>query len=124
MAMGLLDILSQYQQQPNRPPPQVFDDFDLVAREAPAEELEYGLEEVFNSDDTPPAEELIGQLYEHSDDDTRAELLNEIRRHSSINFHVSAPSNRRIRTEATSDGSKLQRFTPCLAPGSGGSGSQ
>lgn len=76
--MGLLDVLSQYQRQPNRPPPQVMDDFDLVAREAPAEELEYGLEEAFNDDETPPAEEMIGQLYERSDDDTRAGLLNEI----------------------------------------------
>jgi|SRR5687767_6595258 len=76
--MGLLDVLSQYQQQPNRPPPQVIDDFDLVAREAQPEDIEIGLEEAFNSDDTPPAEEMIGQLYEKSDDDTRAGLLNEI----------------------------------------------
>jgi len=78
MAMGLLDVLSQYQQQPNRPPPQVFEDFDQVAREAKPEDLEYGLEEAFNDDETPPAEEMIGQLYERSDDDTRAGLLNEI----------------------------------------------
>ncbi len=76
--MGLLDVLSQYQQQPNRPPPHVQDDFDLVAREAQPEDIELGLEEAFNSDDTPPAEEMIGQLYEKSDDDTRAGLLNEI----------------------------------------------
>jgi len=76
--MGLLDVLSQYQQQANRPPPHVFDDFDQVAREAQPEDIEYGLEEAFNSDDTPPADEMIGQLYEKSDDDTRAGLLNEI----------------------------------------------
>ncbi len=76
--MGLLDVLSQYRQQPNRPPPHVLDDFDQVAREAEPADLEYGLEEAFNSDDTPPAEEMIGQLYERSDDDTRAGLLNEI----------------------------------------------
>ena len=75
--MGLLDVLSQYKQ-PNRPPPQVFEDFDQVAREAEPEDLEYGLEEAFNDDETPPAEEMIGQLYEKSDDDTRAGLLNEI----------------------------------------------
>jgi len=78
IAMGLLDVLSQYQQQPNRPPPQILEDFDLVAREAPEEDLEYGLEEAFNDDETPPAEEMIGQLYERSDDDTRAGLLNAI----------------------------------------------
>jgi hypothetical protein len=78
MAMGLLDVLSRYQQQPNRPPPQVLDDFDQVAREADPEDLEHGLQEAFNADETPPAEEMIGKLYERSDDNTRAGLLNEI----------------------------------------------
>ena len=41
-----------------------------------------------------------------------------------MNFHVSAPSNRRTRTDAMSSGSKLPRFTPCLAPGVASSGSQ
>lgn len=43
---------------------------------------------------------------------------------SSKNFHVSAPSKRRIRTEANIPGSKLRRFTPWRVPGSGGRGSQ
>jgi hypothetical protein len=76
--MGLLDVLNQYQQRPNRPPPQVFEDFDQVSREAAPEDIEFGLEEAFNSDDTPPPEQMIGQLYERSDDHTRAGLLNEI----------------------------------------------
>ncbi|MDQ3026843.1 MAG: hypothetical protein M3R58_10130 [Pseudomonadota bacterium] len=76
--MGLLDVLNQYQQQPNRPPPQIFEDFDQVAREADPDDLGFGLEEAFNSDITPPAEQMIGQLYERSDDDQRAGLLNEI----------------------------------------------
>ena len=76
--MGLLDVLNQYQEQPNRPPPQIFEDFDQVAREADPDDLGYGLEEAFNSDITPPAEQMIGQLYERSDDDQRAGLLNEI----------------------------------------------
>ena len=76
--MGLLDVLNQYQQPPYRPPPEIFDDFDQVAREADPDDIGYGLEEAFNSDETPPAEEMIGQLYDRSDDDTRAGLLNEI----------------------------------------------
>lgn len=44
--------------------------------------------------------------------------------HSSRNCQVFAPSKRRTRTEAISSGSKLPRFTPCLAPSSGTSGSQ
>lgn len=54
--MGPLDHLSQYQ----------------------PEEIGHGLEEAFNSDSTPPAEQMVGQLYEQSDDHTRAGLLNEI----------------------------------------------
>ena len=76
--MGLLDVLNQYQHRQNPPPPHVFDDFDRVAREADPEDIGYGLEEAFNDDDTPPFEEMVGQLYDRSDDDTRAGLLNEI----------------------------------------------
>lgn len=44
--------------------------------------------------------------------------------YSSKNFHVSAPSNLRTRTEAISCGSKFPRWTPCLAPGFISIGSQ
>ena len=44
--------------------------------------------------------------------------------YSSRNCHVSAPSNRRTRTEAMSAGSKLPRFNPCRAPGVRSIGSQ
>ena len=49
-----------------------------MAREADPDDLSQGLEEAFNSDITPPPEQMIGQLYDRSDDDTRAGLLNEI----------------------------------------------
>jgi hypothetical protein len=77
-AMGLMDVLGQYSRQPYQPPPHVIEDFDQVAREVPAEELEDGLVEAFDADETPPFEEMVGQLYDRSDDDTRAGLLNEI----------------------------------------------
>jgi hypothetical protein len=76
--MGLLDVLNQYQHQNLQPPPTVHDDFDRVAQEANPEELGAGLEEAFRSDATPPFEHMVGQLYEKSDDHTRAGLLNEI----------------------------------------------
>ncbi len=76
--MGLLDVLNQYQEPPYRPPPEIFEDFGQVAREADVDDIGHGLEEAFNSDVTPPAEQMIGQLYERSDDNTRAGLLNEI----------------------------------------------
>ena len=75
--MGILDVLSRYQQ-PASPPPDVLDDFDVVAREASEEDLEYGLEEAFRSEETPPFEQMLGQLFEESDDDQRAEVVNRI----------------------------------------------
>ena len=76
--MGLLDVLNQYQQPTSRAPREVLEDFDHVARNADPDEIGHGLEEAFNSDSTPPAEKMVGQLYEQSDDHTRAGLLNEI----------------------------------------------
>ena len=76
--MGLMDVLGQYSRQPYQHPPHVIEDFDQVAREVPPEDLEDGIVDAFNADETPPFEEMVGQLYEGSDDDTRAGLLNEI----------------------------------------------
>lgn len=75
--MGLLDVLNQYVQ-PDRPPPHVLDDFDAVAQEADPDDLGVGLQEAFESDETPPFEQMLGELYERSDAGTRAGVLNEI----------------------------------------------
>ena len=76
--MGLMDVLGQYSRQPYQPPPHVVEDFDQVSREVPPEDLEDGIVDAFNADETPPFEDMVGQLYDGSDDDTRAGLLNEI----------------------------------------------
>lgn len=76
--MGLMDVLSQYAHTPNHPPPQVLQDFDEVAREAPPDDVSEGLAEAFRSDETPPFEQMVGQLYDRSDSYQRAGLLNEI----------------------------------------------
>ena len=76
--MGLMDVLSQYAQRPNHPPPSVTSDFHQVSREAPPDELGEGLAEAFRSDATPPFEQMVGQLYDRSDPHQRAGLLNEI----------------------------------------------
>jgi hypothetical protein len=78
IAMGLMDVLSQYQDASNRPPPDVRQDFEVVSQEADAEELGAGLEEAFRSEQTPPFEQMVGQLYGNSDAHQRAGLLNEI----------------------------------------------
>src|SRR5690349_12146394 len=76
--MGLLDVLGRYAHQPDQPPPQVMDDFHAVANEASPEVLSEGLQDAFNSETTPPFEQMVGQLYERSDPHVRAGFLNEI----------------------------------------------
>jgi hypothetical protein len=76
--MGLLDFLNRYDTRQELPPPQVLEDFDRVANEASPEDIEVGLEDAFNSEVTPPFEQMVAQLYDESDDDQRAGVLNEI----------------------------------------------
>ena len=77
--MGLMDVLGRYaQQQANVPPPQVAQDFDRVAQEAAPDTVSAGLEHAFRSDATPPFEQMVRKLFEHSNDQQRAGLLNEI----------------------------------------------
>jgi hypothetical protein len=77
--MGLWDVLNQYQD-PARMPPQAGQDFESVASEIPPHELSHGLEEAFRSEQTPPFEQMVRQLFEHSNSDQRAGLLDLFRR--------------------------------------------
>ena len=76
--MGLLDVLNQYQDPSAVPPMNVEEDFKAVAREAHADDLGAGLEQAFRSDDTPPFENMVGQLFQHSGPDQRAGLVNQL----------------------------------------------
>jgi hypothetical protein len=73
--MAWMDVLNHYRNAPQLPPT-VEDDFDAVAREVPRHDLSDGLEEAFRSEQTPPFEQMVRQLYENSDDDQRAGVLN------------------------------------------------
>jgi hypothetical protein len=77
--MAWMDVLSRYRNAPGGMPPSVMDDFDAVAREVPRHDLSEGLEEAFRSEETPPLEQMVRRLFEHSDPDQRAGLLNRIR---------------------------------------------
>jgi hypothetical protein len=76
--MGLMDVLGRYAQSNDRAPPQVMSDFHEVAQEAPHEMVSAGLSDAFRSEATPPFEQMVGQLFGHSDPSQRAGLLNEI----------------------------------------------
>jgi hypothetical protein len=71
-----MDVLSQYQNSPNRPPPEVMQDFQVVADEAEPEDIGVGLEEAFRSEQTPPFEQMVSQLFSNSNAHQRAGLLN------------------------------------------------
>jgi len=76
--MGLMDVLMQYANPNDHPPPNVTGDFNHVAREAPQEAVGEGLEAAFRSEATPPFEQMVGHLFEKSDPRQKAGLLNEI----------------------------------------------
>ena len=61
--MGFMDVVNQ---------------FETAAREAPPEDVSHGLHEAFRSDETPPFEKMIGQLFGKSDPNQRAGFLNQI----------------------------------------------
>ena len=52
--------------------------FDKVASAAPHEELAQGLSHVFNSDQTPPFEQMVGGLFGKSSPDQKAGMLNQM----------------------------------------------
>jgi hypothetical protein len=61
--MGILDLVNQ---------------FETAARSAPPEDVSHGLHEAFRSDQTPPFEKMVGQLFGRSDPNQRAGFLNQI----------------------------------------------
>jgi hypothetical protein len=61
--MGLMDVVNQ---------------FENAVREAPPEDVSHGLHEAFRSDQTPPFEQMVGQLFGRSDPNQRAGFLNQI----------------------------------------------
>jgi hypothetical protein len=52
--------------------------FDKVAGAAPQGELAQGLSHVFNSDQTPPFEQMVGGLFGKSSPDQKAGMLNQM----------------------------------------------
>jgi hypothetical protein len=77
-AMGWMDVLNQYRNSPGMPP-NVAGDFEAIAHEVPRHDLSDGIEEAFRSEQTPPFESMVRQLFEHSDPDQRSGVLNRLR---------------------------------------------
>ncbi|MDF2439691.1 MAG: hypothetical protein JWN98_675 [Abditibacteriota bacterium] len=60
------------------PPDTVEDDFDQVARAAPSHALSSGLADAFRSPQTPPFPQMLAQLFNQSNGQQRANLVNTL----------------------------------------------
>ena len=76
--MGLLDDLLKQVTSGNAPAADVHAAYDQVAPAVPRGALADGLAHAFNSDQTPPFEEMVSRLFDQSNPDQKAGLLNQI----------------------------------------------
>ena len=79
--MGLLDNLGELLKQAsegNAPEADVHSAYDQVAQSATHGDLTDGLTHAFNSDQTPPFEQMLSGLFANSSADQKAGLLNQI----------------------------------------------
>jgi hypothetical protein len=54
------------------------DDFDQVANAAPRSAMAQGVTEALRSDQTPPFPQMVSQMFDHSDPNQRAGMLNQL----------------------------------------------
>lgn len=76
--MGLLDDLLKQVTSGNAPAADVHAAYDQVAPTVPRGELADGLAHAFKSDQTPPFEQMVSRLFDQSNPDQKAGLLNQI----------------------------------------------
>lgn len=60
------------------PPATIDDDFDQVAQAAPPQALSSGLADAFRSSQTPPFPQMLGQLFNQSNGQQRANIVNTL----------------------------------------------
>ena len=76
---GLNDLLQQYNGvRPQEAPDTVEDDFDQLTQAAPPTAVSDGLAAAFRDDQTPPFPSMLGQLFEQSNGQQRASILNTL----------------------------------------------
>lgn len=77
--MSFMDILQQYaNSNAATATPEAERHFDQVAQQAPRDLLGRGITEALASDQTPPFQQMVSQLFTHSDPQQRAGLLNQL----------------------------------------------
>jgi hypothetical protein len=76
---GINDLLQQYNGvRPQEAPDTVEDDFDQFTQAAPPAAVSDGLAAAFRDDNTPPFPNMLGQLFEQSNGQQRASILNTL----------------------------------------------
>ncbi|HUP09413.1 MAG TPA: hypothetical protein VMU47_19795 [Caldimonas sp.] len=76
--MSLLDILQQYAGGTPPSGTDVHAHFDEAARQASPQDLAPGIAAAFRSDQTPPFGQMVGQLFDRSNPQQQAGLLNQL----------------------------------------------
>ncbi len=76
--MGLLDILQQYAGGGAAPQGNVSDHFDQVATQVPQQSLGNAIGAAFRSDATPPFGQMVGSLFNQSNPQQQAGVLNQL----------------------------------------------
>jgi hypothetical protein len=69
-------LLQQLSSQGNLAPPhEAREQFQQIAQSAPREVLSQGLQDAFNSEQTPPFAQMVGQLFGHANDQQKGGIL-------------------------------------------------
>ena len=76
--MGLMEILSQYVNPTSAPSGDVMGHFDQAAQQAAPQDLGRGVAAAFRSDATPSFGQTIGRLFDQSNPQQQAGLLNQL----------------------------------------------
>jgi hypothetical protein len=76
--MSFMDILKQYADPSSAPVGQVGEHFDQVAQQVPPGELGRGIAGALRSDATPPFGETVGNLFNKSNPQQQAGVLNQL----------------------------------------------
>jgi hypothetical protein len=76
---SITDLLQRYSgATPENPPTSVNEDFSQVAQTASSDHLAGGLSHAFRSDQTPPFENMVANLFGASDGNQKAGILNQL----------------------------------------------
>src|SRR5690242_13796971 len=76
---SITNLLQRYSgATPENGPDSINEDFDQVAQTVPSDHLASGLNQAFRSDQTPPFENMVANLFGASNGDQKAGILNQL----------------------------------------------